>query len=208
MAGIRNRAQKLAAAGGAEVGHLQYLIRAILAMTEPGQKPFGADPQPVTENILVDIDLDGIRYLLIQMPVPDHGHNALSPRELEIARMVAQGHQNKIIANILNISTWTVCAHVRRIFAKLSVSSRAAMVARLLDNDRPLKSPPALAAGATAQGALPAGSASVVPRLHKQDRETFARPPGERRIGPRNSLLLETAKHGAAGDRGAPRSCK
>ena len=208
MTGIRNKAQKLEAANDAEVGHLHYLIRAILAITEPGEKALGADPPQTTENILVDIDLDGIRYLLIQMPVPDHNHNALSPRELEIARMVAQGHQNKIIANILNISTWTVCAHVRRIFAKLSVSSRAAMVARLLDNARPLKSPPALAAGASAQGALPADPACGVPRLHKRDRETFARPPGERQIGPRNSLLLETAKHGAAGDRGAPRSCK
>src|ERR1700682_271204 len=126
MTGIRNKAQKLEAANDAEVGHLHYLIRAILAITEPGEKALGADPPQTTENILVDIDLDGIRYLLIQMPVPDHNHNALSPRELEIARMVAQGHQNKIIANILNISTWTVCAHVRRIFAKLSVSSRAA----------------------------------------------------------------------------------
>jgi hypothetical protein len=41
---------------------------------------------------------------------------------------------------ILNISTWTVCAHVRRIFAKLGVSSRAAMVARLLENNGLMKS--------------------------------------------------------------------
>jgi DNA-binding CsgD family transcriptional regulator len=70
----------------------------------------------------------------------------LSPRELEIVRMVAQGHQNKTIAGILNISTWTVCAHVRRIFAKLGVSSRAAMVARLLQNNA-LAKPAAAPAG-------------------------------------------------------------
>jgi DNA-binding CsgD family transcriptional regulator len=74
------------------------------------------------------------------MPGADHNRAALSPRELEIVRMVAQGHQNKIIAGILNISTWTVCAHVRRIFAKLGVSSRAAMVARLLEDNGLLKS--------------------------------------------------------------------
>ena len=45
--------------------------------------------------------------------------------------MVAQGHPNKIIAGVLNISSWTVCTHLRRVFAKLGVTSRAAMVARL-----------------------------------------------------------------------------
>jgi DNA-binding CsgD family transcriptional regulator len=207
MAGIKNKPRKLAAANDAEVGHLGYLIRAILAMTEPGEDVFGNDPQQLNEHVLVDIDLDGIRYLLIQMPVPDHSRNTLSPRELEIARMVAQGHQNKIIASILNISTWTVCAHVRRIFAKLNVSSRAAMVARLLDNDRVLKSPPTAAGGGVPQSPPP-DPLCVVPRLHKQDRQAFAPRFGERRIGPRNSLLLENAKHGAANERGAPVSRK
>jgi DNA-binding CsgD family transcriptional regulator len=48
-------------------------------------------------------------------------------------RMVAQGHSNKIMADVLGISSWTVCTHLRRIFAKLGVGSRAAMVARLLE---------------------------------------------------------------------------
>jgi Bacterial regulatory proteins, luxR family len=34
---------------------------------------------------------------------------------------------------VLNISGWTVCTHLRRIFAKLGVGSRAAMVAKLFD---------------------------------------------------------------------------
>jgi hypothetical protein len=33
----------------------------------------------------------------------------------------------------LNISSWTVCTHLRRVFAKLGVGSRAAMVARVHD---------------------------------------------------------------------------
>ena len=44
--------------------------------------------------------------------------------------MVAGGHPNKAIASVLNISSWTVCTYLRRIFAKLGVNSRAAMVAR------------------------------------------------------------------------------
>jgi DNA-binding NarL/FixJ family response regulator len=48
--------------------------------------------------------------------------------------MVAKGYPNKTIAAVLEISSWTVCTHMRRIFAKLSVGSRAAMVARLMED--------------------------------------------------------------------------
>jgi DNA-binding CsgD family transcriptional regulator len=61
---------------------------------------------------------------------------ALSPRELEIARMVAKGYPNKVIARVLEISSWTVSTHLRRIFAKLGVTTRASMIAQLLDGGR------------------------------------------------------------------------
>jgi DNA-binding CsgD family transcriptional regulator len=55
----------------------------------------------------------------------------LSPRELQIARLVAGGATNHAIARSLDISTWTVSTHMRRIFAKLNVGTRAEMVAQL-----------------------------------------------------------------------------
>jgi DNA-binding CsgD family transcriptional regulator len=58
----------------------------------------------------------------------------LSPREQQIAGMVAAGDTNGVIAHRLGISTWTVAAHLRRIFEKLGVHTRAAMVARLRDH--------------------------------------------------------------------------
>lgn len=61
-------------------------------------------------------------------PFPPGG---LTPREQEIARMVADGFTNKEIASVLEISSWTVSTHLRRIFGKLDVGTRAAMVARL-----------------------------------------------------------------------------
>jgi DNA-binding CsgD family transcriptional regulator len=85
------------------------------------------------EEIILDMDLDGARYLLVRLPKADRPRVQLSPREQEIVRMVAHGHPNKIIADILAISSWTVCTHLRRIFAKLGVTSRAAMVARMLE---------------------------------------------------------------------------
>jgi DNA-binding CsgD family transcriptional regulator len=54
----------------------------------------------------------------------------LTARELEIAALVADGCVNKQIAGALGISEWTVSTHLRRIFVKLGIDSRAAMVAR------------------------------------------------------------------------------
>jgi DNA-binding CsgD family transcriptional regulator len=54
----------------------------------------------------------------------------LTGRELQIAALVAQGHATKVIAYKLGISEWTVGTHMRRIFAKLNVDNRAAMVYR------------------------------------------------------------------------------
>jgi DNA-binding CsgD family transcriptional regulator len=54
----------------------------------------------------------------------------LTGRELEIAVLVARGLATKNIAHKLQISEWTVATYMRRIFAKLGVYSRAAMVYR------------------------------------------------------------------------------
>jgi DNA-binding CsgD family transcriptional regulator len=54
----------------------------------------------------------------------------LTERELQIAILVALGRPNKQIATQLKISEWTVSTHLRRIFTKLGVRSRAAMVYR------------------------------------------------------------------------------
>jgi DNA-binding CsgD family transcriptional regulator len=54
----------------------------------------------------------------------------LTERELQIVQLVAKGNPNKQVAHRLHISEWTVSTHLRRIFAKLGVDSRAAMVYR------------------------------------------------------------------------------
>lgn len=87
-----------------------------------------------TRELILDVEVDGTRYLLIRSQPRSHRAPALlSPREQEIARMVARGYPNKTIAAVLDISSWTVGTYLRRIFAKLGVSSRADMVARLLE---------------------------------------------------------------------------
>jgi DNA-binding CsgD family transcriptional regulator len=66
-------------------------------------------------------------------PAPLRSNVPLSPREREIARLIARGLPNKAIGAVLGISTWTVATHLRRMFAKTGVTSRAAMVAALAD---------------------------------------------------------------------------
>jgi DNA-binding CsgD family transcriptional regulator len=98
-----------------------------------GGGPAG-DPDPEKEKVILDLVVDGIRCVLVRRSLePARPEAALSPREREIARMVAKGYPNKVIARVLEISSWTVSTHLRRIFAKLGVSSRAAMVAQLLE---------------------------------------------------------------------------
>lgn len=85
------------------------------------------------QDILLDIYLDGHVYTLAR--TADHHHLdgiTLSPREAEIVRLVASGLPTKAIASVLDVSLWTVSTHLRRVFAKLQVNSRAEMVARAL----------------------------------------------------------------------------
>src|SRR5262249_22163099 len=53
---------------------------------------------------------------------------ALTPREVKVLAMVAEGLSNKTIARRLGISEHTVKFHVSSIFAKLGVSSRTEAV--------------------------------------------------------------------------------
>jgi len=58
-----------------------------------------------------------------------HDTHGLTPRELEVLRLVATGETNKAIAVELVLSERTVDRHVSNIFNKLGVSSRAAATA-------------------------------------------------------------------------------
>lgn len=52
------------------------------------------------------------------------GGGALTPRELEVARLVASGMRNRDIAEALLIEVTTTKNHVSRIMAKLNAKSR------------------------------------------------------------------------------------
>lgn len=56
---------------------------------------------------------------------PSDGANKLSPRELEIARLIARGQSNREIAERLIVTVKTVETHVQHMFYKLEVKNRA-----------------------------------------------------------------------------------
>lgn len=86
-----------------------------------------------------EVILGGRRYRLVPLDegsAPERGVSGaslLTGRELQIVMLVADGRVNKQIADELHISEWTVSTHLRRIFAKLGVETRAAMVSRCAD---------------------------------------------------------------------------
>jgi DNA-binding CsgD family transcriptional regulator len=86
------------------------------------------------DHVLLDVEVGDIRLIALRRGTPSP-MSMLSPREQEIARMVALGYPNKTIASILDISSWTVASHLRRIFIKLQVSSRAAMATCLFETE-------------------------------------------------------------------------
>jgi len=113
----------------------ETLVRQLVRLTErPHDSVVVTDLESQTaEEVCLDVKIDGFRCILLR-DQPSAAKTALSPREQEIARMIAEGYPNKTIAAVLDISSWTVGTHVRRVFAKLGVGTRAAMVARVIDD--------------------------------------------------------------------------
>lgn len=73
----------------------------------------------------------GRRYILAAVAQEIAMHAAeepLTPREVEILRMVAEGKANKVIARELAVSEDTVKAHLRGVFSKLLVNDRTQAV--------------------------------------------------------------------------------
>lgn len=51
--------------------------------------------------------------------------SGLTPREIEILALIARGFRNRDVAEKLNVSENTVASHIKSIYQKLAISSRA-----------------------------------------------------------------------------------
>ena len=83
----------------------------------------------------------------------------LTPRQVEVLRLLEQGRSTKQIAAELHLTTETVRTHIRRLFRALGVNSRLeAVAAARSDRARPRRS-----------GVLLAGTFADVPRVSTVD---------------------------------------
>jgi len=110
---------------------LQNGVRAILPRTASGAEIIAALEAVATG--LVVLHRDSIGLVLPgraneTRELPPTPQQPLTPREMEVLRMLADGLGNKTIAWKMSISEHTVKFHVASIFSKLNVSTRTEAV--------------------------------------------------------------------------------
>ena len=73
-----------------------------------------------------------LQQLALNVAGPDPLHAPLTARQLEILRLIAQGHTSAAIAQRLFVTEGTIKWHVKQILAKTNSATRAEAVARVL----------------------------------------------------------------------------
>lgn len=97
----------------------------VVPMTRPGGG---------TEGVLGTLTVAGRQYAVIGKKRPEFEPDlltVLTPRELEVALLVADGKETKAIARRLRISFHTVRVYVGRIYAKLGLHKQTELAARI-----------------------------------------------------------------------------
>jgi DNA-binding NarL/FixJ family response regulator len=105
---------------------LRSNVRAVLPR-EASEREIAAAVRAAAAGLITVLpgDVDKILAQTVEMP----SREALTPREVEVLRMIADGESNKRIAWRLRISEHTVKFHVASILAKMDASTRAEAVA-------------------------------------------------------------------------------
>jgi len=103
-------------------GHNCFVVPEDAARTEDGVRIVGV------------VTLGRRRYAICSDQPNTHAAPAdvLTARELQIAVLIAQGFDKKAIGRRLGISSFTVGTHLSRVYAKLGLTGRAALAARIV----------------------------------------------------------------------------
>jgi ATP/maltotriose-dependent transcriptional regulator MalT len=142
------RANELHAALNIPFERAQILLRSAAALTATGDRDAALDQLAEAHRIATMLNARplaaeaagavaalgaSITDHLGRRAAAEHEHAGLSPREVEVLRMVAQGLTNREIAARLVLSTRTVDMHVRNILSKLRSHTRTEAAARAAD---------------------------------------------------------------------------
>lgn len=118
------RAVRLAALSAAAFARLGWRLHEARALERAGRPAAAAAAYAACGDVR---DLDRIGAA----SSPPAAAIALSGRQMEVARLVADGETNRAIARRLHISEHTVEHHLSTIFARLGLRSRSALAARI-----------------------------------------------------------------------------
>jgi DNA-binding CsgD family transcriptional regulator len=114
------------------------LLIALAQAMDETRRDLGQDTLRVTQTVVAAIAEHLVKAgwpaSLDQQPCPVQPSplRLLSPREKEVAVLVARGLPNAEVARMLGVSGFTVSSYLRRIFAKLGVNNRTALAAIVL----------------------------------------------------------------------------
>jgi DNA-binding NarL/FixJ family response regulator len=132
-----DRLNEFKVVGYCRIGNDRYPIVEVENSLEDLVDPIKSSVAHESRNQLLHFELNGQTLAIIEAVYSSNPNSDvasfLTKRESQIATFVARGNSNKQIAIQLSISEWTVSTHLRRIFVKLGVDSRAAMVYRCAD---------------------------------------------------------------------------
>ena len=77
----------------------------------------------------------GVRRRIVPHESPTSGWGAMTPAELAVARLVAEGLTNQEVADRLYVSPHTVNSHLRHIFTKVEITSRVELARVVAENN-------------------------------------------------------------------------
>ncbi|MGV0026008.1 response regulator transcription factor [Phormidesmis priestleyi] len=103
-------------------------VRAILPSEASADEIMGAIVAAASGLTVLHSDITEVLLPTLPSPLPEMPSQPLTPREIEVLGMLAEGLSNKTIARRLILSEHTIKFHISSLFNKLNVSSRTEAV--------------------------------------------------------------------------------